>query len=158
MQDQQLPFNEPTPVRRLMVQKCDHCGAKMVEYRHSLSKSLVRALFKFWNVAGLEPLNLKEADLTRNQWDNFQKLRYFGLVEQCEPVKSGIWQVARRGEQFIFGEIGVPKTAITYRGEVVETCGDIQTFREVTGYYYTREQYARNARPHVLDPTDGAMP
>jgi len=127
---------------------CPHCGAKMMEYRHSLSKSLIRALFKFWKVSLGAPLNLKEVGLTRNEWDNFQKLRYFGLVEQSENKKSGVWRVTSSGEKFLFGETNSHKTAVTYRGEWVRWEGPVINFQEATGYYHTREEYAQNATPH----------
>ena len=132
--------------RRQAKKTCSHCGASMNEHRHSLSKSLARALFKVWSKAGGEPINLKHVGLTRNEWDNFQKLRYFGLVKQTGN-KTGVWQVTQYGEEFLFGEKRVPKTAVSYRGEFVKFEGSGILFSEATGYYYSREHYAQTSSP-----------
>jgi hypothetical protein len=132
-----------------MKKTCFNCGASMMDHRHSLSKSLLRGLFKFWGASLGTPMNLKEAGLTRNQWDNFQKLRYFGLVRQFEGKKNGVWQVTGSGERFLFGERTSRKTAVTYRGEWISWEGPWISFSEVTGYYHTREEYAANATPHT---------
>ena len=139
--------SDPTTSKRAAAKKtCFHCGASMNEYRHSLSKSLARALFKVWSKSGGKPINLKHVGLTRNEWDNFQKLRYFGLVKQIGS-KTGVWQVTQYGEEFLFGEKRVPKTAVTYRGEFVKFEGSGILFSDATGYYYSREHYAQTSSP-----------
>lgn len=132
------------------MKECAECGAKMVKYRHSLNRGLVESLFKLWTKAkALEPIALKSLNLTRTQWDNFQKLRYWGLVEQSYAKGKrlrGFWQLTPFGAQFIELGIGVCHTVVTYRGDVVDFEGPIVTCNEkLTVVYKKQIDYARNA-------------
>jgi hypothetical protein len=83
---------------------CEHCGAKTVEYKHTFSDALAVGLFKLY-AAGGGPINLKDLALTRNQWDNFQKLRYWQLVGQSYRKDgtrmNGYWHITSVGKIFI---------------------------------------------------------
>lgn len=99
------------------VQRCPHCGAKMVEYRHALNAPLLRALAKLYRHG--RAVNLRELKLDRNEWDNFQKLKYWDFVYQVEvngERKKGVWWLTRRGGAFVRGELSVQSGVWTYRG------------------------------------------
>lgn len=126
---------------------CSACGAKIVMYRHGLSVPLVRGLDALASAGG-GPVNLSQLDLTRNQWDNFQKLRYFGLVEQHAVNgrrKAGVWAITERGREFLAGRITIRKTAITYRGEVEDWDGPRVLVTDVDDLYQPRETWAAEA-------------
>ena len=123
---------------------CPCCSAKLVTYRHSLNKALVVGLRRLALAGG--KANLGELGLTRNQWDNFQKLRYFGLVEKVTGQK-GCWRVTAKGHDWLSGRVKVHKTAITFKGETVGLDGDHVQPGEVDDEYQQREHYAQAARP-----------
>ena len=101
---------------------CPFCQAKMVEYKHTLNKGLCVGLTRLAAVGG--EANLKELGLTRNQWDNFQKLRYWDLVtkqvDEAGNRVGGTWVITEKGLDFLGGMIRVPRKVVTYRGERVE--------------------------------------
>ena len=78
---------------------CEHCKAKMVEYKHGFSKPLATGLWRLYKAGGT--VNLKDLNLTRNQWDNFQKLRYWDLVapayRETGLRMSGCWYITPVG-------------------------------------------------------------
>jgi len=122
---------------------CQCCGASMNTHTHSLTKGIVNGLRKFAEKSGGKPLNLKHAELTRNEWDNFQKLKYWKLVVQTDGIKNGVWQVTDVGHQFLSGRINLHKKQVTYRGKVMKSDGDLITIKnvEVTPYFLHRDNY-----------------
>lgn len=131
---------------------CEHCGAKIVEYKHNFSSALAVGLYRLYQEN--RAINIKHLGLTRNQWDNFQKLRYWGLVQKAidETGKriGGCWSITPLGTAFIEQGIGVSKYVWTYRGETVRFEGDTCFFKDVHPVAYKqREQYAEEAVVHV---------
>lgn len=127
---------------------CECCGAPMVEYKHSLSRGLLRGLYLLMRAGG-GPLNLNDIELNYNQQSNFQKLKYWGLVEKSEPenAKGGVWNITEAGRGFLYGVSVLPKTAITYRGSVVGFEGDAVLVMDVTGGWWYRPDYAEQSIP-----------
>ena len=107
------------------VATCEHCGARISGRWERLSKGLCRTLIKFWQTdRGMEPLHLmKECGFTTNEINNFQKLRYFGLVKKTEL--AGYWQLTDLGKAFVFDSIGVPRSVCVFRNHVVERSDEI---------------------------------
>ena len=131
---------------------CEHCGAKTVKYKHTFSKALAIGLYKLYQ-SGATAINLKNLGLTRNQWDNFQKLRYWGLVAQARRPDgtrlNGEWIVTPEGVEFIERGTGIKKSVWTYRGDVTEFEGDMCFFLDVhEAEYKKRTQYAAEAVAH----------
>lgn len=113
------------------IEHCQECGAKKVIYRHQLNKGLVtglRALYDAGGVAKLSALNL-----TVSQHNNFQKLRYWDLVERDGKAR---WAVTQDGCRFVRGEIGVALVVKTYRGQVMmdRSFEMVSVFAVVPGY------------------------
>lgn len=138
--------------------RCPTCGASTNEYKHGLSKPLVQGLTALASSGG-GPINLKALGLTRTQWDNFQKLRYFGLVEQVAVSgkrQAGVWKITQLGLDFLAGKVVVPKFAWTFRGDVVRTEGPYITITEVKGGFQPRSVWAAQAEPADLPESDAA--
>ncbi len=121
--------------------QCAHCGANTLEHRHSLTAGLVSALVKLARAGG-GPINLKKVGLSREEWDNFQKLKHWGLVLNDSP---GVWYITLSGHEFLAGKRHVHKSVWTYRDEVVEYAGPEVTVSDVLGeepFFLKREDYA----------------
>jgi hypothetical protein len=123
----------------------------MVEYKHSFSKALAVGLRRLYEAKS--SVNIKELGLTRNQWDNFQKLRYWGLVEQVKHEDgrhaSGVWAITKSGVDFIEHDTAIRKSVWTYRGSTIRFDGDTCFFRDVHDTEYVqRATYATEAVPH----------
>lgn len=99
---------------------CQTCGAKTVRYTHALNPVLARGLLAL-HKAGGGPARVVNLPLTRSEMDNFQKLRYFGLVRSPE---RGLWELTGAGREFIAGRRRAPSHVTTYRGSVVERSDD----------------------------------
>ncbi len=100
--------------KEMMMLRCPHCQAKMIEHSHTLNPSLAIALKKL--IMHKKPAALSELDLTNNQYTNFQKLKYWGFVKN----ENGKWTALDRAIEF-FMNSPVPKYVYTYRGEVKRT-------------------------------------
>jgi hypothetical protein len=128
---------------------CECCGAKVVEYMHSLNKPMVESLLKL-RVAGWKA-NIDKINLTSNQRNNFQKLQYWGLVEKYYEGgerKAGVWKLTIKGGLFLDGEIGIQRHVITYRGKVRNYLGDemnVSDFVDVS--YWQKKDYIETSRP-----------
>jgi len=134
---------------------CPHCGAKMVEYCHSVNRSMALGLVALWEEAGRKPINIKKLGMTRNQWQNFSTLRYWGLIEQITvdgKKKSGVWKITAKGHHFLAGGY-IHKKAWSYRGEVMRRDGRMIWIRDVLKDYKfkQRPEYATEALPHKND-------
>jgi hypothetical protein len=133
---------------------CEHCGAKIVEYKHGLSKGLIRVLYHIIRECEGQPQEFEFCNikLTYNEGSNFQKLRYWKLIEKVGDFdgKGGTWKLTARGISFARGEISLPKFAMTYRGELVSHEGDNVKVYEVVDGWRFRPDYASEAVPHEL--------
>lgn len=58
----------------------------------------------------------KDMELTKNEYANFQKLRYNGLVAHAE--ETGCWLMTRRGAKFLKEEIDLPKGVLIFRNRI----------------------------------------
>ena len=126
--------------------RCPHCDAKMVEYRHSFNQGLAQGLYELFAVGG-GPISLRNLKLTRVQWTNFQKLRYWGLVIRTK--EDGEWRLTAKGFDFITQGTTIPKWVFTYRGETVRFEGEACVFNEVHSPKYDKKpDYVATATPH----------
>jgi hypothetical protein len=122
--------------------KCPHCGAKIVRYKHAINVWLVKALRQLASCGGTA--NIAEIGLTHNQVCNFQKLKYWGLVEKGDD--DGTWTVTERGYAFLAGEEEIPKQAITFRGQTENHEGEMVKVLDYLSSAWTRRvEYAENA-------------
>jgi len=137
---------------------CETCGAKMVRYKHSLCKGIVNGLLRFAKF-GPHPQRLCDkgklaGGMTRNAADNFQKLKYFGIVVKAPPdgeaQHSGWWQITQRGWDFIRGTKAMPSFMWTYRGEVVDESTELVSIHEIKHdpYYLQWGDYVAESEGH----------
>jgi hypothetical protein len=130
-----------TPMRKTEI--CECCGHKITMYRHSLNKQLADALVELalyvqrhWKWANLQ----QDLTLTKNQYNNFQKMQYFDLVRR---IPSG-WMITRKWLQFVRWEIGIFKQVATFGRDIVSDQDPI---------WYEWEIYTRKV-VHIRDLID----
>lgn len=125
----------------------------MMEHKHNLSKGLCSALVVFSKQK--MPANPNKLKLTHNQLANWQKLRYWGLVEKVKEEGEsigGMWQLTPMGVLFVRNKISIQKWAWTYRGKVLRLDGDKVSIDQVLETYKTKPEYVADAQPvHVFD-------
>lgn len=99
--------------------RCPCCGASMSEFKQSLSKGIVTSLVKFATIARIKRMTnlhlVTDLELETNAHNNFQKLRYFGLVEKTG--KPGLWEITSKGLNFVAGRVAVEDHVITFRNK-----------------------------------------
>lgn len=136
------PKNEP--------ETCSSCGAKLVEYRHGMSKLLAKGLRAFAEKYGDKPGEIADLGFDYSTRGNFQKLRYFDLVEKVgDPEgKGGTWRVTQRGLDFLSGKITIPQSAWTFRADRVRYGGKEIAFKSLSGGWNYKPQYAQEATSH----------
>ncbi len=104
-----------------MENTCPHCGAKMKEWKHRLTPGLVSCLSKaieFVHANNRNEFHLqRDLDLSKTEFANFQKLRYFALVAQVEG-KDGYWLITSHGGAFLRNTKGIPEWVKTYRNKI----------------------------------------
>lgn len=106
--------------------KCECCGASLKAYWHTLTPGLVSTLIRMIQAVktkGVNEIHLqKEVEMTKNQYNNFQKLRFFGLVAKVRnddsTHKTGYWLITNRGGEFLRGKISIPRRVKTFRNQV----------------------------------------
>ncbi len=87
--------------------ECECCGHKMTAYTHNLNKPMVIAFNVVLEeyLATKNPVNVYALDrLDYNQKCNFQKLRYFGLMDF---IGGAGWYPTQLGFKFYYGERSV---------------------------------------------------
>lgn len=130
-----------------MNKRCEHCNASLKEWWHTLTPGLVNALFKFVKAVkakGINEVHLQtEVELTKNEYNNFQKLRFHALVakvKENKAHKAGYWLVTARAGQFLRREIKVHRKVKTFRNRVIGYSDEmisIDYFREKLGWLET---------------------
>ena len=106
---------------------CLCCGAKLKKHPHRLSKGLCNSLLKF-KAAIIEKrsncIHLQsEVNFDKNSYNNFQALRYFGLVAkfidpETKQRKEGYWLITHRGAMFCRNQISVQSHITTFRNKI----------------------------------------
>jgi hypothetical protein len=108
---------------------CPTCGASMKVHNQRLSKGLAKLLIQFkGKVLELNRNEIhlqKDLRLTNNQFGNFQKLRYHGLIakvydKETKLHKGGYWLLTKKGNQFLKSEISTAQSVFTFRNKIVD--------------------------------------
>lgn len=132
---------------------CETCGARLMSHWERLTPGLVRSLVKFKAAIYTQNRNRihykRETTLNHSELSNFQKLRFHALVAKVYDAKGnreyGYWLLTRRGNQFLKGEIAVPRRVRIFRNEVKEhdenrvMIGDVLKSAASLPYFETRE-------------------
>ena len=89
---------------------CPHCDAKLKARWETITKGQLNMLAKFREAITDKNENSihlqSDVNFSKNEYANFQKLRYSGLVAKCE--KSAYWLLTKRGAAFLRNEIFLP--------------------------------------------------
>ena len=125
------------------IEICECCGAKMVKYTHRLNKPLVSAMIRMYAKYKLSPVKISEM-LSHSQVCNFQKLKYWGLVEKCE--NEGFWKLTKTAETFIKGLTSIQLKVVTFRGKVVEAVDTYVQVDDIIEGYQHREDYLNECK------------
>jgi len=127
--------------------KCPCCGANMKSYRHSLNKGLAKGLILLDQNGGSAMAS--KLALTKAQYNNFQKLKYWGLIEKgpMEGESAYVWKITDKGRQFARRKITIPKRVITFRNEPTDFEGENVSIEDALGEfaYWWKTQYLQNA-------------
>ncbi len=100
----------------LKVVICECCGHKSQEHRHRLSKGLINSLVKMKDFIMEQGANrvhpINDLQLSNFEYNNFQKLRYFGLVARYKSPETkrkvkGIWLLTKNGNNFLKGNLEI---------------------------------------------------
>ena len=148
MQQAALFFDDERKSPRI----CECCGAKVVEYKHSFNQSLANSLYKLYLQHGAA--NTSKIGLTAIQWANFQKLKYWGLVQKAEKEDrtkiGGVWELTKTGIDFVEKGTSIQKHVWSYRGRAVNQEGNTVFFVDLhEAYMRKRPDYSGDAKPHT---------
>lgn len=123
-----------------MKEKCPHCGASLKSFWHTLTPGLVATLRKFIEAVkskGMNKIHLqKDMSLSKNEYNNFQKLRYFGLVAKCKDEK-GSYLITRNGGSFLRNKLAMPKKIQTFRNKIV---AKLDVYVKISDFYKGRDE------------------
>lgn len=136
-------------------EKCAHCGSFVpLAHKETLSKHKLTMLQTAANHVKATHVNdfaLSDLSADSNNYNNFQKLRYHGLVHHVKDngvVKRGHWLITRRGWQFLRGEIEINKWVKVKQNELVEwsteTIGVKDVYRGAEAIVTTFEYFDDN--------------
>ncbi len=130
---------------------CQYCGASMMKHSQNFSKALGSILLtlacKFKEEEPFHPQ--RDIILSKNQYNNLQKLRYFGLIKKVYTNglrDGGFWCLTGLTKYVLNGK-KIPKKKWTFRNEVVGRSNEEITLYEAVGSYEIPEQWAEKAEP-----------
>jgi hypothetical protein len=126
---------------------CSTCGANLSGRWERLTPGIVRSLIKMWLVVVANDRNSvhvsTECGFTTTEYNNFQKLRYFGLV--AKTGVSGYWLITRRGGRFIHGRETVNERLLIFRNHIKDRSDTrvsiYQVLQQDTPTWPQREDY-----------------
>lgn len=129
---------------------CANCGANMKSFWHSLNSGLVGIMIqaiKFVRQKDINEFHLqKDLHLSVNQFSNFTKLRFHGLVTKVKN-KPGYWLITKRGGEFLRGEINIPDSVHTFRNSVIGHSQTLTNIKDFKGDFPSfQSEYAMEIR------------
>jgi hypothetical protein len=99
---------------------CANCQAGMKMFWHMMSPGLVGCLIKAIEFVKINKNHFhltKDLNLSKTEYNNFQKLRFHGLIAHSGN-KAGYWLITKRGGSFLRDEIEIPDGVKTFRNKV----------------------------------------
>lgn len=123
-----------------MKDKCPFCGHTLEPRTESLNRGLVETLEKILHavvMSGRNDVHLqKDMNLSKNQYNNTQKLRYFGLIAKVKvagQTNSGRWLITHRGAEFLKGK-PVHKWVKVYNNHLTERSAETVTVNDLLNH------------------------
>lgn len=128
---------------------CPTCGHKLVEYKHTMNKTLVSGLARLNALGGRARLD--KMDLDNTQFANFQKLRYFGLAIPTNEHNE--WQITNNGILFLRGKIQISRFVITKNAIPIRKSDELIFITEVKDcvQYKVNWQQQAEQQPTLFD-------
>lgn len=118
------------------IQYCEHCGARLSARWERISPLLIHCLTKFYDAIlqnGENEISIsKQINFTKSEYNNFQKLRFHGLVAKIKD-KSGYWLLTSRGADFLHGRICLPIRVKIFRNHIVEKDTNYVYIKDILG-------------------------
>lgn len=93
------------------IEVCEHCGAKLRAYWVGITPGLVSALVKFRAATQVKGRN---------------------KIHLLEDM-SGYWLLTRRGNEFLNGELAIPRRVKIFRNRIQEHSEDMVYVKDVLG-------------------------
>ena len=111
---------------------CPQCGSTLKKRRESVTPLILDNLVKMREAVFRKGENnimpSKELDLTKSQYNNFQKLRYHALIAKVinnNIWEEGHWLITHRGAEFLNGRMRIPKSVWIYKNKIVAKSEDM---------------------------------
>ena len=120
--------------------RCPYCQASLKLRWHRVSKGLAESLMLFKRAVIEFDRNkihlMKDLKLSNNQFGNFNKLRYSGLIAkyinpETKKHESGYWLLTRRGNQFVKNELQIPNSVQTFRNKISDRSDKLVFISEI---------------------------
>ena len=130
---------------------CPHCGASLMKHSQNFSKALGGILLTLaYKFPEGQPFHLqRDIVLSKNQYNNAQKLRYFGLIKKVYTDGSrdnGFWELTGL-VRFVINGKRIPKIKWTFRNEVVAASEETISLDEAVGSYELPSEWVFKAEP-----------
>lgn len=111
---------------------CPVCNQFVKVYKRSINGSSLLAMTIIYNAIGKKPVHatnfLNECNVPaviKNTGD-FAKLRFWGLIKEVsnkennKSSSSGCWEITKFGEQFLLGNVNIPRYKFFYNNNIVK--------------------------------------
>ena len=127
---------------------CPVCGSKITDYKHSINKTLVECLARLQAMGGRSRLD--KLGLDNTHFNNFQKLRYFGLA--VPSGENSEWQITNQGIWFLQGRIQISRFVITRNAKVIRSSTELVFITDVKDCVSYKIEWKEQARqPNLFD-------
>lgn len=143
---------------------CNHCGQPIKQaYKEKLTKhklSMLQTAAKHIIETGVNDYDMRALMPGYNNYNNFQKLRYHGLVHWVKDSKGnkvrGHWLITRNGWAFLRGDIELPKYVLVKNNAIQSRAPDTfhvtEVYRGSEVIETTFEYFDDNGRPVGVRP------
>jgi len=132
---------------------CKYCHARLMKHKHHMSLVLASALHKITDLVGwttnVEHVQTIHKALGYSEDRNFQKLRYFKLLQHGE--EKGTWGPTTKGLKFLKGQATVPKYVQTFRNFVTNLSDELISKGDIDVVVETYDDFVDNMAPVTSD-------
>lgn len=131
---------------------CPHCHQAIMQNKQVFSKALGDILLTVACEFPAEKTFHLQHDLvlTKSQYNNFQKLRYWGLIKKSYNADGsrhgGYWELTSLVKYVVNGK-PIPKFKMTFNNKVVSASEEMIQLENAVGSYEIPEQWAYKAEP-----------
>lgn len=135
---------------------CPTCGQSVSQHTHRFTKAMAQILLKAASrFTPADRFHLqKDLELTNNQYNNFQKLKYWNLITKAHKDGKrlgGYWALTFDAEQLIIYGRSIPKWVKTFNNQPVEFSEETVSLKDAVGYYDLPEVWASRAQSAFAD-------